>query len=57
MSDTEKQQANVIQTNTVDNEKGSYERQSVASESGAGSHVDLANYYEEKAGSLVVDPE
>lgn len=55
MSDTEKQQG--VMTHTLEPEKASSERKSVSSETGTGSQVNLANYYEEKAGSLVIDPE
>ena len=55
MSDTEKQQG--VITHTIEPEKASSERKSVSSEIGTGSQVNLANYYEEKAGSLVIDPE
>lgn len=57
MSDPEKQQANMTVTHMVDHEKASSDHKSLTSDSGTGSKVDLTNYYEEKAGSLVVDPE
>ena len=37
-----------------DSEKGNMDRSSI--ESPAVSEIDLANYYEENAGSLVIDP-
>lgn len=40
---------------TPSSEKGNIEQKSI--ESIHISEVDLANYYEEKAGSLVIDPE